>query len=188
MPVGLVLDEPEQVSDGGVPDGLGLAFEFVHPGDVEGLDAEDLVLPDQQSAQLVVEVAAESQYLAPDGVEAVLGFVPASGALSSAVLLFLPAGELFEVLVEGFGIEVVVEFGVYGEGLDADVGGACFVGFEFGGFGLLPVVEGEFPLAQAFVDGGLVGNSGGEFPLEFDGAQVGEGDAAVSVVLDSVDA
>ena len=117
-----------------------------------------------------------------------MGFVPASGAFSSAVLLFLPAGELFEVLVEGFGIFVVVQFGVDGEGLYAYVGGACFVGFEFGVFGRLPVVEGEFPLAQAFVDGGLVGYSGGEFPLELDRAQVGEGDAAVSVVLDSVDA
>ena len=129
VPVGLVADLPEQFSDGGVPDGLGLESELVHAGDVEGLDAEDLVLPDQQSADLVVEVFAQSQDFVPDGVDAVLGFEPTSSSFLPAGLLFLPAPELFQVLVEWLWIFVVGQFRIDCEGLDADVGGACFVGF-----------------------------------------------------------
>ena len=80
-------------------------------------DAEDLVFPDQQSADLVVEVFAQSQDFVPDGVDAVLGFEPTSPSFLPAGLLFLPAPELFQVLVEWLWIFVVGQFGIDCEGL-----------------------------------------------------------------------
>ena len=186
VPLGLVADLPEEFSDGGVPDGLGLMPQFIHARHIQRLDAEHLVLPDQQSADLVMQVFAQAQDFAPDGVDPVLGFVPAAGTLLSAGLYFLPARELLQVLVERFRVEVVVQFGIYCQGLDADVGGACCVGFDLGAFGRPPVVEAEFPPAQVFSDDRLVGYAPREVSLELYRAQVGEPHSPVPVVLDSV--
>ena len=98
----------------------------------------------------------------------------------------LPATEFLLGLVISLGVSLGCAFAVGGRRVDAGVGGAILgAGVGFGLFHWrFPVVDAEQPLAVAERDVGLVNDALGQGVVEFDGAEVGELDAALAVVAD----
>ena len=131
VPLGLVAYLPEQIGHCGVGEGLGLQAGPDHAGDVEGLDAQGVILPHEGPADLVVGVVSEPFDAALDGVDALLGLVPApvlgdfafqdllpgGFAAGASGLGPLPTPEFPEGQVEGPGVLVGRAAAVDGEGL-----------------------------------------------------------------------
>ena len=91
----------------GVGQGLGLQTRPDHAGDVQGLDAQGVVLRHQRAADVMVGIVSQALGATVGAVDAPLGFPPAPAARRSPRLGTLPTAERFERISVAIGIGIL---------------------------------------------------------------------------------